>query len=319
MDHRICGHCGAEIPNGDGGECLVCKGSAGRKISKRRWYWPVGIILLLMVGSFFILVHGEAWDFSWDALTGKPVAVINGDPVSRQEFRERLAVGRIVLERQYEKDIFDGERGRALLAELERDVLEKMLEDRLVTQEVRRLNVRVSDERVRQEMEAIGREIYGSWKKCQATLKDDGIPPEHLFNHIRNHMLRQEVAKVKTPSGADVDESFGAWLVQARCDAGITVYQAFGSSQSPSRGGSTCCVSCGDGCGGCGPSTGVVDPALKSKASAAVLAEYHKTNPAGQGGETRVTDYGCHARVDIVQGDKVVRSYIYKDGKAFEN
>jgi hypothetical protein len=319
LDHRICGHCGAEIPDGDGGECIVCRGAALRKISKHRWYRATGIILLLIVGVLLWHAYGEAWDFSWDAMTGKPVAVINGDPVPRQEFYERLAIGRIVLERQYGKDLFAGERGRALLADLERDVLEKMLEDRLVIQEVRRMNVRVSDERVRQEMEAIGREIYGSWKKCQAILRNDGIPPEYLFNHIRNLRLRQEVAKVKTPSGADADESFGAWLVQARCDAGVTVYQAVGSSHSPSRGGSSCCGSCGGGCGGSGVSAAVVDPELKSEASAVALAEYHKTNPAGQGGETWITDYGCHVQVDIVQGGKVVRSYTYKDGKAFEN
>jgi hypothetical protein len=62
----------------------------------------------------------------------------------------------------------------------------------------------------------------------------------------------------------------------------------------------------------------VVDPVLKSEATAAALAEYRKTNPAGQGEETRVIDYGCHVRVDIVKGGKVVRSYIYKDEKAFE-
>jgi hypothetical protein len=315
LGHRICGHCGAEIPDGGEGECIVCKGSAERKISKHRWYWAVEIILFLIVGVLLWHAYGEDWDFSWDALTGKPVAVINGDPVPRQEFRERLAVARSALERQYGKDLFAGEKGRALLTDLERDVLEKMLEDRLVTQEVRRLNVRVSDERVRQEMEAIGKEIYGSWKKCQATLRDDGIPPEYLFNHIRNLILRQEVAKIKTPSGAVADQSFGAWLVQARCDAGVTVYRAVGSSRSLSRGGSSCCCSCGGGCGGSGVSTGVVDPALKS----AALAEYRKADPAGQGGGTRVTDYGCHVRVDVVQEGTVVRSYTYKDGKAFEN
>jgi hypothetical protein len=255
LDHRLCAHCGTEIPDGDRGECIVCRGGAGRKISKRR-LWATGIILPLIAGVFLWRTHEEAWDFSWDALAGKPVAVINGDPVPRQEFRERLAIGRIVLERQYGKDLFAGERGRALLADLEWDVLEKMLEDRLVTQEVRRLNLRVSDERVRQEMETIGREIYGSWKKFQATLRDDGIPPEYLFNHIRNLMLRQEVAKAKTPPGANADASFGTWLVQARCDAGVTVYLAVGSSRLPSRGDSACCCPGGGGYGGNGGSAG---------------------------------------------------------------
>ena len=326
MDQRICEHCGAEIPDGIGVECIVCQGSSGRKTSKRRWYWAGGIILLLMVGVFLWRVNEAAGDLSWDALTGKPVAVINGDPIPRQEFRERLAIGMTMLERQYGKDLFAGERGRAVLADLERDVLEKILEDRLVTQEARRLNVLVSDEKVRQRMEAIGSEIYGSPEKFQAALRDDGIPEEYLIEHIRNLMLRREVAKARIPSGADADESFGVWLGQARQDAGVTVYRTAGSSPPPSRGGSSCCGSGGSGsaggtggCGGSGAPKETVDPGLKSEASAAALTEYRKTNPAGQGMDTRVTDYGCHVQVDVVQGGKVLKSYSYQDGKAFES
>jgi hypothetical protein len=324
VNHQTDGRCGTEIPEGDGGHGADGRGETGRKTSRRRWYWAAGIGFFLTAGVLLWHARAGVWDFSWDALTGKPVAVINGDPVPRQEFRERLAISRIMLERQYGKDLFAGEKGRALQADLERDVLEKMLEDRLVAQEARRLNVRVSDERVREEMEAIGREIYGSPEKFQATLKDDGIPKQYLFDHIRNLILRQEVAKGKTPSGADTDESLGVWLIQARQDAGVTVYRAVGSSRSPSPGGSSCCGSGGggsgggmDGCGVSGAPAGAVDPELKGAASAAALAEYRKINPAGQGVETRVIDYGCHIQVDIEQGGKVVRSYTYQDGKAF--
>lgn len=328
MDQRICGHCGAELPDGIGTECVVRKNSSGRKTAKCRWYWASGIILFLLLGVGLLLgrAHEEAWDFSWDALTGKPVAVINGDPIPRREFRERLAIGMTMLEKQYGKELFAGERGRAVLADLERDVLEKILEDRLVTQEARRLNLLVSDEKVRQKMEAIGSEIYGSPEKFQAALREDGIPEEYLLEHIRNLMLRRELAKAKSPSGTEADESFGVWLVQARQDAGVTVYRTAGYSSPPSRGGSSCCGSGASGSaggrGGCGSSGApaeTVDPGLKSAAGAAALAEYRKTNPVGQGVETRVTDYGCHVQVDILQGEKILKSYSYQDGTVSES
>jgi hypothetical protein len=330
MDKKICERCGAEIPDGMGMECIVCKDPSGRKRSRRRWYLAAGLslILLLAVGLLIGRAHEAGWDFSWDALTGKPVAVINGDPVTRPEFRERLAISRTMLERQYGKGLFAGEKGEALLANLERDVLEKLLEDRLVAQEARLLNVLVSDEQVRQELEATGREIYGNREKFQATLKDDGISEEYLFDHIRNLMLRREVAKAKVFDGSDTDESLGIWLVQARQNAGVTVYRTggWGSSQPPSRGGSSCCGSGGvapsgggGGCGGSGTPAGAVDLELKKEASAAALAEYRKANPVGQGVETRATDFGCHVQVDIVKEGKILKSYSYQNGKAFES
>jgi len=62
----------------------------------------------------------------------------------------------------------------------------------------------------------------------------------------------------------------------------------------------------------------MADPGLKEKAGAAALGEYHKTDPAGQGVEARVTDYGCHVQVDIEKGGRVVKSYAYQDGEALE-
>lgn len=302
-------------------------GSAeGRKENGHRtfgwgWWCAAGLVFFSLVASVYLWrAHEGAWDFSWDALTGKPVAVIDGDSVPRKEFRERLAISRTVLEKQYGKDLFTGEKGRDLLSNLERDVLERMLEDRLVVREARRLNVRVSDEGIRQEVEAIGREIYGSWDKFQASLADDGIPPEYLFNHIRNFMLRQEVEKAKTPSGASPEGFPGVWLVQARRDARVTIYKEIGQPYGASRGGASCCGAGGNG-GGCGSQQGPggpVAPDIEKRASAAALAAYRKANPAGADVKTQVTDYGCHVQVDIEQGGKVLKSYTYQAGEVSE-
>ena len=73
------------------------------------------------------------------------------------------------------------------------------------------------------------------------------------------------------------------------------------------------------GCGGQQAAAGPLDPRLKSEASAAALAAYRKTNPAEKDVAAQVTDYGCHVQVDIEKGGKIVRSYIYQNGRVIDN
>jgi predicted nucleic acid-binding Zn ribbon protein len=321
LDQKTCGYCGKEIPGGDEAYCSDCKGVVSRRKRKRLWYAVAAAVFLLISGAALLYGEKNGWEFSLDALLGRPAAVINGEPVSRSEVRERFRTARVMLEKEYGKELFAGERGRALLKDLERDVLEKMLDERLVAQEARRMNIRVSNDTVRQEMQRIGREIYGNWENFQASLTEDGISQEYLMNHVRNLLLRQEVAKAITPPETDPDIYFVAWLTQDRRSAKVTFHQTITPSQAFAQGQPSCCGSGGGGgTGGCGTKqgSGALDPGLKSKASAAALEAYRETHPAEKGLGAKVTDYGCHVQVDIEKEGKIVASYSYSDGKVFE-
>lgn len=286
------------------------------KGSKRLWWITGGgaILLLLIVSAVLWRAKEEGWDFSWAALTGKPVAVVNGEKVSRAAFRERLEVSRGMLERQYGKGLFSGEEGKGILAELEADVLERMIQERLVGQEAKRLNIAVTDAQVRQEIEAVGKEVYGSPENFLASLKEEGISPEYLFGHIGSLMLRKEVDKAKLATVVSSEAPLGYWLAQARQEAKIDIYMTAGFSRAGGAG--SCCGSGGaaDG-GGSDASQKGPAPDLKSEAAAAGLAAYRKANPAVKDARAKVTDYGCHLQVDIEQAGKLVKSYIYQNGE----
>jgi predicted nucleic acid-binding Zn ribbon protein len=327
MDQKRCGRCGKELSGGDEVFCSDCKGDIRRKKKKRRWYAVAAAALLLLSGAAFLYAEKNDWEFPRDALLGRPVAVVNGDPIARSEARARLNVSRLMLEKEYGKGLFAGEQGRVLLGRLERDVLEKMVDERLVAQEASRMKIRVGDDQVRQEMQKIGCEIYGNWENFQANLKEDGISQEYLMNHVRNLLLRQEVKKAKSSPQADPDAYFVAWLTQDRRIAKVTFNQTITPSQSFAQGEPSCCGSgggdsarAGGSAGGCGTkqASGTLDPKLKSTASAAALDVYRENHPAEKELEAKVTDYGCHVQVDIEKGGKIVASYSYRDGKVSE-
>jgi len=328
--NKNCENCGNEVSGADEVLCPNCRRNVKRKSGKRLWYSGIAAALLLLAGAGFLYAEKQAWEFSWDALLGRPAAVVNGESISRSEARARLNVSRRMLEKEYGKGLFAGEQGRALLGRLESDVLEMMVEERLVAREADRLKIRVDDDRVQQELQKIqkiGGEIYGNGDKFQASLKEDGISREYLTNQVRNLLLRQEVKKAKSLPETDPDANFVAWLTQDRQIAKVTFNQTITTSPAFAQGGQSCCGSGGGGgagavgsAGGCGTkqAPGALDPKLKSTASAAALAAYRGTHPAEQGLEAKVTDYGCHVQVDIEKGGKIVASYSFRDGKVSE-
>jgi hypothetical protein len=291
----------------------------------------VAAVIFLLSGAVYLFAETNAWEFSWDSLLGRPAAQINGEQIAWSEARERFRITRLMMEKEYGKELFAGERGSAYLRDLERDIMERMIAERLVAQEARRMNIKIADDKVLQEMQNIGREIYGNWENFQASLREDGISEEYLSAHVRNLLLRQEVKKAKAPAGADSDEVFGAWLTQVRGVAKVTFNRSVGSSQVSARRQDSCCPpggsAGGGGCGGrggggCGvrqAAAGPLDPRLKSEASAAALVAYRKTNPAEKDVAAQVTDYGCHLQVDIEKGGRVVRSYSYQNGNIIDN
>ncbi len=323
MEQEQYGRSEKEIEAGDRGQCTGRLDGVRGKRLKGRWLLASTIAILILAGAVYAYGEKNAWEFSWDALLGRPAALVNGEPISRSALGERIAISRRMLEREYGKELFTGDRGKALLADLERDVLEKMVQERVVVQEARRLKITVGDERVRQELQTIAREIYGSWEKFQAGLKEDGISPEYLANHVRNLLLLREVNKAKAPPGMNPDQYAAPWLVQARQNANVTLNRTVNPAPADvSPAGASCCGAGGGGGGGCGgnrASGGEVAPGLRNEAGAAALAKYRETNPAGKDAQAQVTDYGCHVQVDIEQAGRVVKSYTYQDGQAYEN
>jgi predicted nucleic acid-binding Zn ribbon protein len=331
LDNKNCGVCGKEIAGEEGVVCSDCKSAIRRKSRRRLWYYGAAAVIFMLAGAAFLYGENNAWEFSWDSLLRRPAAVVNGEMIAWSEARERFKITRLMMEKEYGKELFTGERGRVYLTDLESDVLERIISERLVAQEARRLNIQVGDDRVKNEIQEIGREIYGNWENFQASLREDGISPEYLSAHVRNLLLRQEIKKTQAPAGADPDEYFSVWLTRDRQSAKVTFNKAISSIEVSAQGQGSCCGTTdvrssggcggrgGGGCGGQQAAAGPLDPQLKSAASAAALAAYRKTNPAEKDVAAQVTDYGCHVQVDIEKGGKIVRSYIYQNGSVIDN
>jgi hypothetical protein len=270
--------------------------------------------MLLWHGGFGFL------DLSLDSILGRPAAVINGESISRADLKARVRTIQAIVERQHGKDIFAGERGRALWANLENEVLNGMLEEKLLNQESRKLGIQITDEQVKQKVDFITKEVFGTWEKFQASLQEGGMSKEDLQENIRNLLLLEAIKKAKAKEGTTPDVSFNAWLTQARQEAKVTVYISGNSNKVTSALAGGCC-SPGGSSGGCSRGGGTArqaDPRIAREAQTAALEAFQRTNPAEKEVSAIVTDYGCHIQVDIQKKGRVIKSYSYQNGKVEE-
>ncbi len=321
MSLQTCIRCGKETKEGEL-YCLECQaGSGGRRTGRRLWIFTFLFSGVLLFLALLFLWHGgiSLGIPSLDRLWEKPAAVINGDPIAKSELQGRVRLIQGIVERQYGKEVFTGERGRALLASLREEVLNGILEEKLMDQEARKLGIRVTDGQIRERLERIIKEVFGSERNFQQKMKEEGMSQEDLRSNLRTLLVLEELKKAKTPLGANPDISFNAWMVQTKQKAELVIYDRdAGGMTLPSRGG--CCGLFGSPPGPGGPAGGgrTIDPKIEKEAQKAGLEAFQKTNPNENGVTAKVTDYGCHVQVDIEKEGKVVKSYSYQMGRVFE-
>lgn len=320
MSLQNCMHCGKEIGEGEL-YCPECQALSGTRRPKRLWVFSILFSGLLLFLTGLVLWHGglSFGSLSLDWIWGKPAAVINGESISRTDLKARVRTIQAIVERQHGKDIFAGERGRALLANLREEVLNGMLEEELMYQEAWKLGVQITDEQVKEKLDRITKEVFGTWENFQARLQEDGISKDDLQNNLRSLLILEALKKAKVQQGADPDVSFSAWLIQAKQKAELVVYDSkIGGMTLPSMGG---CCGPGGPSGGSGGQPGTarpIDSKTEKEAERVGLEAFQEANPSEKGVTAKVTDYGCHIQVDIQKEGRIVKSYSYQRGKVFE-
>ncbi|MGA2957728.1 MAG: SurA N-terminal domain-containing protein [Thermodesulfobacteriota bacterium] len=283
MSLQNCMHCGKEI-----GEeelyCPECQALSGTRRPRRLWIFSILFSGLLLFLTGLVLWHGglSFGSLSLDWIWEKPAAVINGESISRTDLKARVRTIQAIVERQHGKDIFAGERGRALLANLNEEVLNGMLEEKLMCQEARKLGVQITDEQVKEKLDRITKEVFGTRENFQARLQEDGISKDDLQNNLRSLLILEALKKAKVQRGADPDVSFSAWLIQAKQKAELVIYDSnLGGMTLPSMG--ACC-----GPGGPGEQPGAarsIDSKTEKEAERAGLEAFQKANPSEKRGD----------------------------------
>ncbi len=285
---RFCVYCGNPLPK-------------SKETRFKNRYILFGGMSLILVGAIVFF-----WRVGFES---KLVGKVNGEGITRQEFSKRLERVKKFYELRYGQNFFQGEEGKENLNRLKTDILDEMTTEKILLQEAKSTGYgSAPDEEIAKQVEAI---------KKKYSLSDDdlkqkmGVSIEDLREDLRkgwiiSQFLEKAVLKGDQQNGEVV---FAQWLTKAKAKAQIETYEKL---QPVSTAKASCCSS---GCGG--GRAQPLDPEIEKEAKAKGL-EYYEKKTQKKGANARVTNFGCHIQVDIIEDGKVVVSLTYKQGEVQE-
>jgi len=284
--------------------CVHC----GKTLTSKRRVWPrnrtllYGMIGLVLIGvaGFTLIGGGES------AMVGK----VNGEGITRKEFSKRLEQTKKFYEDRYGQNLFQGEAGKENLNRLKTDILDEMTVEKILLQEARSAGyTSAPDNEIENGVEAIKKNFSLSDADLQ---KRTGGSMEDLKAELKNDWIISQFVEKTILKGDQVNGRllFSQWLTNAKAKAKIETY---GKLEPVSTAKTSCCRS---GCGG-GGRVQPLDPKIDQEAKAKGL-EYYEKKTQKKGANAKVTNFGCHIQVDIIEEGKVVVFLTYNQGEIQE-
>jgi len=302
INSAICPSCG------EGNEkknqfCVFCGNPfpERRRLPVRNRYVPFGAIGLILAGAIAY--------FSMGGFESRLVGKVNGEGITRKEFSKRLERVKKFYELRYGQNLFQGEGGKENLNRLKADILDEMTTEKILIQEAKSAGyASAPEEEIQKEMEAIKKK-YGL---SDADLKQRmGGSIEDLKTELKKEWVISQFVEKAVLKGdqANTVQVFGQWLTQAKAKAKIETYEKLETVLTAKA---SCCRS---GCGG--GRAQPLDPKIEKEAKAKGL-EYYEKKTQKKGASAKVTNFGCHIQVDVIEDGKVVISLTYKRGEVQE-
>jgi hypothetical protein len=248
--------------------------------------------------------------FFWiNASESKLVGKVNGEGITREEFSRNVDRSKKFYENRYGQGIFEGEGGKGNLNRLKTEILDEIITEKILLQEAKIAGYTSAPEgEIEKKLEALKKQFSladADLKKMGRDIKDLKVEMEKEW--IISQFIQKAVLKgnLRNP-----DQIFDQWLAQAKTRAKIETYEKL---EPVTTAKASCCKS---GCGG-GSTARSLDPKLEQEAKAKGL-EYYQKKTQKKGANAKVTDFGCHIQVDIIEEGKVALSLTYRDGEVQE-
>lgn len=135
-------------------------------------------------------------------LVDRIVAIVNDDVITLSELDEALDP----YVRQIREAYYSPETKREMLFKLRQDILNKMIDEKLTSQETERLHVSVDDRDVDQHIEQIKSEHFLTEEELRQSLAAEGYTLEEYRERIKEQMLRMRLINIEVKSKIAVTE-----------------------------------------------------------------------------------------------------------------
>ncbi len=286
---RFCVHCGKRLPR-----------SKETRFKKR----------YILFGAISLILAGVIMFFRMGGFETKLVGKVNGEDITRKEFSKRVGLAKKFYEARYGKGLFEGQPGKENLNRIKTDILDEMITENILLQEAKRAGyTSAPGEEIEKQVEAIKKKYNVSEVDLKKMIGGgiDDLKKELEKGWIVSHFIEKTVLK---GDQTNAEQLFTQWLAETKAKARIKTYERL---EPVSTAKASCCKS---GCGG-GGRPQPLDQKIEKEAKAKAL-EYYEKKTQKKGAEAKVTNFGCHIQVDIIEDGKIVVSLTYREGEVQE-
>jgi peptidyl-prolyl cis-trans isomerase SurA len=137
-------------------------------------------IWFFMLSSFyFLLLPFTFSSFAEDQI----VAVVNNEVITKKDVNDFSNFMRLQLSKEYREDQIERK-----IQSMKSDLLDKLIEDRLILQEAKKNNVQIDESKIKSKMEEV-RKHYASEEEFKNSLEKQGMVLADLETKIREQLL----------------------------------------------------------------------------------------------------------------------------------
>lgn len=133
------------------------------------------------------------------------VAEVNKARITKAEYDKRLEDVKKIMKQYYGEDFFDSEDGKQSLNEIKQQLLDEMISNELCLKKAEDMGIKVTDEEVQKEIEALEK-LHGGKEQFNQVLEQQGLTLEEVTKDIRLELVLQKL-KNKVTENVEVSES----------------------------------------------------------------------------------------------------------------
>lgn len=165
--------------------------------------WAMAIIALIVLSFVFAGVGSYLTSSGTTA-----VATVNGEEISAQELERAYQNQRAQMESQYGESIAQLFSSEQYLADFRRNVLDRLIAEKLIQQQASDMGLRVSDEQIRETIVEMPEFQFGGQfdnERFQAILRQNGFQVADFRDYLRVQMTQNQLAAALTNSSFALD------------------------------------------------------------------------------------------------------------------
>ena len=163
------------------------------------------------------------------AKSGVAIAAVGGIDIPRTDFEAEMAHARNRYQMAYGQKAFNSDRGRRLLGQVKAQIAQRLIDETIQLQEVRRSGFMVDPNLVKKEYQAFWRERgFSDANTFEEELRRSSYPPEYFMKRFENRVLINTYIdqRVITTNLNDIEkrQRYAEWFGNARLLADVTYY-----------------------------------------------------------------------------------------------